>query len=256
MSGQSFVNLGSPRGPMDAVRKKYVNEKFFKKCDPIDMENNLIKDLLSPTEEGDAATKGYVDSKSAGESDLDMRGHLVKNVRWPEEDHDLVNRAYVYFVAGKRLPLERGTMQGDIGMGEHRIRKINSNPQNEDEVVPKQWIEKKILNRYSSALIMAKDLNMDGIRISYLGVPEQNHHAATKGCTDTKLSLLGRSVQGGIGMDGNRISHLGELVQSNDAVRLSNANEFYLKRDGTKWMRGPLHAGGFQVIRVGNPREE
>jgi len=63
-------------------------------------------------------------------------------------------------------------------------------------------------------------------------------------------------MQGGIGMSGNRISHLGEPVQRNDAVRLSSANESFLKRDGASWMRGPLHAGGFQVIRVGNPREE
>jgi len=256
MSGQSVVNLGSPQGPMDAVRKKYVNEKFFKRGDPIDMENNPIKNVLSPTEEGDVATKGYVDSKIAGKSDLDMQGHLVKNVGWPEEDYDLVNRAYVYFVAGKRLPIEGVTMQGDIGMGEDRIRNINSNPQNEDEVVLKQWIEENFLNRYSSASTMAKDLNMDGNHISYLGAPEQNHHAATKGYADTKLLLLGGRMQGGVRMAGNRISHMGEPVQSNDAVRLSYANEFYLKRDGTNWMRGPLHAGGFQVIRVGNPREE
>jgi len=31
MSGQNIVNLGSPQGPMDAVRKKYINEKFFKR---------------------------------------------------------------------------------------------------------------------------------------------------------------------------------------------------------------------------------
>jgi len=112
MSGQSIVNLGSPQGPMDAVRKKYVNEKFFIRGDPIDMENNPIENVLSPTEEGDAAMKGYVDSKSAGESDLDMQGHLVKNLRWPEEDYDLVNRAYVYFVADKRLQIEGGSYAG------------------------------------------------------------------------------------------------------------------------------------------------
>jgi len=60
------------------------------------MHQKAIKNVLSPTEEGDAATKGYIDSKSAGESDLDMRGHLVKNVRWPEEDHDSMNLTYVY----------------------------------------------------------------------------------------------------------------------------------------------------------------
>jgi len=128
-------------------------------------------------------------------------------------------------------------MQGDIGMGEYRIRNINSNPQNEDEVVPKQWIEENFLNRYISASTMAKDLNMGGNHISYLGAPEQNHHAATKGYADTKLSLLGGSMQGWIGMAGNRISHLREPVQSNAAIRLSYANEFYLKHDGANWMR-------------------
>ena len=123
-------------------------------------------------------------------------------------------------------------------------------------MVPKQWIEENFLNRYSPASTMSIDLNMDENHVSYLRVPEQNHHAATKGYANTKLSLLGGNMQGGIGMAGNRISHLGEPVQSNDTVRLSYANEFYLKRDGTNWMRGPLHAGGFQVTRIGNPREE
>jgi len=72
MSGQSIVNLGSPRGPMDVVRKKYVNEKFFKRGDPIGMENNPFKNVLSPTKEGDVATKGYIDSKSADKSNLDI----------------------------------------------------------------------------------------------------------------------------------------------------------------------------------------
>jgi len=57
------------------------------------MDQKAIENILPPTKEGHAATKGYVDSKSAGKSDLDMKGHLVKNVRWSEEDHDLVNRA-------------------------------------------------------------------------------------------------------------------------------------------------------------------
>ena len=149
-----------------------------------------------------------------------------------------------------------GTMQGQIDMGQHSIRNINPNPQNENEVVPKQWIEENFLNRQSPASTMARDLNMDGNLVPYLRAPEQNHHAATKGYADTKLSLLGGDMQGGIGMAGNSISHLGEPEQSNDTVRLSYANEFYLKRDGTNWMRGPLHASGFQVIRVGNPHEE
>jgi len=102
-----------------------------------------------------------------------MRGHLVKNVRLPEADHDLVNRAYVYFVAGKRFPTEGGTMQDDTGMDQHSIGNINSNPQNEDEVVPKQWVEENFLNRYSHASTMARDVNMDGNLVSYLRAPEK-----------------------------------------------------------------------------------
>jgi len=45
------------------VRRKYVNDRFFKKGDPIDMHQKAINNVLSPTEQGDAVTRGYVDSK-------------------------------------------------------------------------------------------------------------------------------------------------------------------------------------------------
>ena len=231
MNGKTITNLGSSQGPNDAVRKKYVNEKFFKRGNPIDMDQKAIKNVLPPIEEGDAVTKGYVDSKSVGESDLNMNGNLIKNVGWPEETHDAVNRAYVYFVADKRLPIEGGTMQGQIDMDHHSIRNINPSPQNDDELVQKQWIEEKFLNRYSPASTMAIDY-LDGHHISYLRAPKQNHQAPTKGYADTKLPLLGGDMHGEIGMAGNRIRHLGEPLHDNDAFRLSSANEFYLKQIG------------------------
>jgi len=200
------------------------------------------------------ANKSYVDSKSVGGSDLDMGGHLAKNVRWPEVDHDLVNRAYVYFVAGKRLPIEGGEMTGDINLNGHSVRHTNPAPIHGDEVVPKQWIENNFLNRYSPASTMARDLNMDDCHVSYLRAPEQNHHAATKGYADTKLSLLGGDMWGGIGMGGNRVSHLGEPEQNSDAVRLSSANDFYLRRDGSNWMQNDLSVGGHRVTGMANPQ--
>jgi len=145
-----------------------MSMKNFSRGDPIDMNQKAIKNVLPPTEEGDAATKGYVDSKSVGESDLDMNGNSVRHT----------NPTLIH----------------------------------EDEVVPKQWIENNILSRNSPASTMPRNLNMDGHNISYLRAPEQNHHAATKGYADTKLSCLGGDMQGGIGMSGNRISHLGEPV--------------------------------------------
>jgi len=45
---------------------------------------------------------------------------------------------------------------------------------------------------------MARDLNMDTHHVSYLGAPEQNHHAVTKGYADTKLALQGGDMQEGL----------------------------------------------------------
>ena len=102
---------------------------------------------------------------------------------------------------------------------------------------------------------MARDLNMDGYVISYMRLPEQNHHAATKGYADMKLSHSGGDMQDDVGMGGNRISHLGEPEQDNDTVRLSYANEYFIRHGGANRKIGTLHVGGFQLIRVGDPRE-
>ena len=99
--------------------------------------------------------------------------------------------------------------------------------------VPKQWIETKFFNCDSPASTMALYLNMDGHHVSYLKASEHNHRAVTKGYADMKLSPLSGDMLGGIGMAGNRTSHLGKPEQNNDAVRLSSANELYLRRDGS-----------------------
>jgi len=117
-------------------------------------------------------------------------------------------------------------------MNGHSIRKSIPSPMHGDEVVPKQWIEYNFLSRYSPSSTIARDLNMDGHQVTYLKEPEHNHHAATKEYADTKLSLLGRDMRGGIGMGGSRISHLGDPEQDKDALRLSSGNEFYLRHDG------------------------
>jgi len=138
MSGQVISNLGRSAEPNSAVRKKYVKEKFLQKGAPIDMCQKSIRNVLPPVDDGDAANKSYVDSKSVGGNDLNMNGHLIENVRWAEKANDAVNRAYVYSVANTKLSLEGGVMTGDIHMNKHSIRYSNPNQMHEDEVVPKQ----------------------------------------------------------------------------------------------------------------------
>jgi len=57
-------------------------------------------------------------------------------------------------------------------------------------------------------------------------------------------------------MAGNTISHFGEPVQTNDAVRLRSANECFLRRDETNWMRKGLFMGGRRIRGMADPRED
>jgi len=54
-------------------------------------------------------------------------------------------------------------------------------------------------------------------------------------------------------MGGNKISHLGEPLHDNDALRLSSANDYYLRRDGSNWMHTNLSLGVRRVRGVANP---
>jgi len=133
VNGKPISNLGSARGPPDAVRKKYVNKKFLRKG-PIDINQKVIKTVLCPVDEGDAANESYVDSKSVGGNDLNIRGHSIKNVKCPEEAHDATNHAFVYFVENTKLAIAGGEMRGDLSRGGHRVTAMVNPQDNQDAV--------------------------------------------------------------------------------------------------------------------------
>jgi len=80
MNGQIISNLGSAKSPEDAIRRVYVNEKFFRRGRPIDAEKQPITNVPRPINGSDVATKEYVDSKSIVGGYLSMDGHSVRNV--------------------------------------------------------------------------------------------------------------------------------------------------------------------------------
>jgi len=63
-------------------------------------------------------------------------------------------------------------------------------------------------------------------------------------------------MQGGIAMGGNRIRRLGEPLHDNDALRLSSANDYYLRLDGANWMRTDLSLGGRRIRGEANPQTD
>jgi len=63
-------------------------------------------------------------------------------------------------------------------------------------------------------------------------------------------------MQGGIAIDGNRIRHLGKPLHDNDALRLSSANDYYLRLDGANGMRADLSLGGRRIRGLANPQTD
>jgi len=195
---------------VSGVSHEYVNSNFLRKGQAIDMSGQSIVNLGKSRGSQDAVRRKYVNERFFKKGDpINMNQKAIKNVLPPTEEGDAATKGYVD---------SKSAGESDLNVNGNSIRHINPFPIHEDEEVSKQWIENIFLNRYSPALTMSRDSNMGGRFVSYLRLPEQNHHAATKGYADTKLSRSGGDMQGDIRMGGNRISHLGEPEQDNDAV--------------------------------------
>jgi len=85
MAGQTTSNLGSAQGPMDAMRRKYINEKVFSKRRSDWYGEKSNKKVLSPVDEGDAANESYIYSKSVRGSDLKNERAFNKKLK-PNSD--------------------------------------------------------------------------------------------------------------------------------------------------------------------------
>jgi len=175
-TGQNVANVAG-------VSHEYVNSNFLRKGQAIDMSGQSIVNLGSPQGPMDATRKKYVNEKFYKRGDpINMENNPIKNVLSPTEEGDAATKGYVN---------SKSVGESDLVTNGNSVRHTNPTPIHEDEVVPKQWIENNFLSRNSPASTMARNLNMDGHNVSYLRAPEQNHHAASKGYANTKLSLLG-----------------------------------------------------------------
>jgi len=144
MTGQNILNLSSAQGPMDAVRKKYVNEKIFERGDPIDMNQKAIKNVFPPGDEGDAANKSYVDSKSVGGSDLNMSGHSIRHTN-PSPIHrdEVVPKQWIENIFLNRSS-PASTMARDLNVDGHQVTYLKA-PEHNHHATTKGYADTKLL---------------------------------------------------------------------------------------------------------------
>ena len=148
---------------------------------------NTIINLATPTNAGDAATKGYVDTADA-----------------------------------LKLALAGGTMSGAIAMGTSKITGMG-NPTNAQDAATKTYVDTAdALKLALAGGTMSGAIAMGTSKITGLGDPTAAQDAATKTYVDTadalKLALAGGTMSGAIAMGTSKITGLGEPSSAQDAA--------------------------------------
>ena len=143
-----------------------------------------ITNLTSPTNSGDAATKGYVDTSIANLVDsapgtLDTLNELAAALG---DDADFANTVTTSIAA--KLPLAGGTMSGAIAMGTNRITGLG-NPSSNQDAATKTYVDTADALKLSLAGgTMSGAIAMGTNKITGMGDPTNAQDAATKNYID------------------------------------------------------------------------
>ena len=183
-------------------------ESFPMQAD-INMNNNFIQNIATPTSSHQVTNKGYCDynflyRQSGGVlmGSLSMnRNDLTGIPDTPKFGYSAVNKNYVDGEISKipgtdTSPFLKidGTraMTGNLDMGDHSIQKVGD-PVNSDDVATKNYVDAEIgyistpFLKLDGTRAMTGVLNMNDQKISNLKMPEFNTDAANKQYIDEKL---------------------------------------------------------------------
>ena len=196
---------------VEGVSKKYVNDKLSLKLTKsgdgmsgeLDMNDNKIIDLKSPTNNTDASTKKYVDDKAALKLDLSggqmtgplgLGGGRLWDVATPTADTNGANKRYVdaQDTALRALcVLKAGsTMSGALNMDDNKISGLGTPSLNTDATTKTYVDTRDNLMVLKAGDTMSGVLNMGNQKITSLATPTNNTDASTKKYVDDKISSV------------------------------------------------------------------
>ena len=183
-------------------------ESFPMQAD-INMNNNLIQNIATPTPSHQVTNKGYCDYNFLNRQKggvlmgpLSMnRNDLTGIPDTPKFGYSAVNKNYVDGEISKILGTDSSpflkidgsrAMTGNLDMGDHSIQKVGD-PVNSDDVATKNYVDAEIgyistpFLKLDGTRAMTGVLNMNDQKISNLKMPEFNTDAANKQYIDEKL---------------------------------------------------------------------
>ena len=229
---------------------EFLSKKGGKREGAIDMQNNRIFNVPTPTVDTDVTSKKYVDDKAGNYLPLaggtmtgavNMGGNKIANVATPEADGDVATKKYVDDhgggVSGDYLPLSGGTMTGAVNMSGNKITSV-ADPEAVQDVATKKYVDDHSGGGVSGDYLplaggtMTGAVNMGGNKITSVADPEAAQDVATKkyvddhsgGVSGDYLPLAGGTMTGAVDMGGNKIANVANPVKGTDA-----ANKTYVE---------------------------
>jgi hypothetical protein len=175
------------KGYVDSVDTLKLNKAGDTMSGNLAMGSNKVTGLDTPTDNDDAATKGYVDASIADILDgapaaLDTLNELAAAINDDDDFAATVTTA----LAGK-LSLTGGTMTGDIAMGSNEITS-SVDPSSNDTLSRKAYVDDQVDTKVSKAGdTLTGNLVMGVNSVTSTANPTTDDELARKGYVDTIL---------------------------------------------------------------------
>ena len=211
------------------------------------------------------------------QADINMNNNLIQNIATPTSSHQVTNKGYCDYNFLNRQ--KGGVLMGPLSMNRNDLFEIPA-PKYGNSAVNKNYVDTEITKvhqnidltpflRKDGLRAMTGSLNMNGNQIIRLKEPVSSSDACTKGYTDRSTSSFIKkdgSVQmtGDLDMDNNLIQNVNNPINSDDCskkkyvddeiakIRVTDTSLF-VKLDGTRQMTGDLDMNTHKINDLKDP---
>ena len=215
---QKIKNLPDPVNDHDAVTKEYVDSKgnFLELDNPFKLKDNIYE----------------------AKDNINLKGFKISEVSLPSEDGDVATKEYIDTAAAAYLQEDQGkyTVKGDIDMGNTYTLFNVKPPIDKGDIVDKKYVDDNIpFKKFNNGFFATDEIIMRKKKLGGLREPTQDGEAATKKYVDD-LQTQYVDVKGNIkfsrniNLDNKRIFALKEPRKDNEAANKKYVDDTVVER--------------------------
>ena len=160
------------------------------------------------------------------QADINMDNNFIQNVATPTSSHQGANKGYCDYNFLNRQ--KGGRIMGSLSMNQNDLFEIPA-PKYGSSAVNKNYVDAQIPSGFvkKAGDVLSGDLNMNGHEITNLPTPSTSNEPATKNYVDSKVSVGGAGKD--LDMKNFKIKNLASPTAAQDAVNKKYFDEQLLK---------------------------